>query len=77
MQFSAVMLPYIIRFVLSTNLYAIVSWLLLSVLRSLDIKNKNRIGNRGDFCGIPVGVGIGSLLYPLNTILVMRPIKKA
>jgi len=49
----------------------------LNVLRSSDIKNKNRIGDRGDLYGILVGVGIGLLLYPLNTILVVCPIKNA
>jgi len=51
--------------------------LLLNVFRNLDIKNKNRISNRGDPYGIPVGVGIGLLLYPLNIILVVHFIKKA
>ena len=51
--------------------------MLLNVLKNSDIKNKNRIGNRGDLYSIPVSVGIGLLLYPLNTILVMCPIKKA
>ena len=41
------------------------------------MKNKNRIGDRGDPCGMPVGVGIRSLSYPSNTILVVRPVKKA
>jgi len=41
------------------------------------MKNKNKIGDRGDFCGIPVGIGIGSFSYPLNIILVVRSIKKA
>ena len=55
------MFPYVIRFVLFTNPKAIVSWLLLNVSRSSDIKNRNRIGESGDPCGIPVGVGIISL----------------
>ena len=56
------MLPYIIRFVLSTNPNAIVFWLPLNVFKNLDIKNKNRIGNRGNHYRIPEGVNIGSLL---------------
>ena len=75
MQFSTVVLPHIIKFVSSTNPKAIVSWLLLNVSKSLNMKNKNRIGNKGDPYGIPVSVNIGSLLYPLNIILVVRPVK--
>jgi len=40
------------------------------------IKNRNRIGDRGDPCGIPVRVGIVSLSWPSNTILVLRPVRK-
>jgi len=76
-QFSTAVLPYIIRFILSTNPKAIISWLPLNVLKSSDIKNKNRIDNRGDLCGMLVGIGIKLLSYPLNTILVVHPVKKA
>ena len=55
------MFPYIIRFVSSINPKATVSWFLLNVSRSSDIKNRNRIGESGDPCGIPIGVGIISL----------------
>ena len=60
-QFSAAVFPYIIRFVLSIKPRAIISWLLSYVSSGSDIKKRNRIGNRGDPCGIPVGVGISSL----------------
>jgi len=76
-QFFAIVLPHIIRFVLSTNFKAIVFWLLLNISKSLDMKNRNKIGDRGDLCGILVGVNIGLLLYPLNIILVVRFVKKA
>ena len=76
-QFFTTVLPYIIKFVLSINPKAIVSWLLLNILKSSNMKNKNRINDRGDFCGIPVGVGIRLLLYSLNIILVMCFVKKA
>ena len=67
---------YIIRFVLFINPKATVSELLLNVSSSLDIKNRNRIGDRGNPYKIPKVVGIVSLLYSLNTILVLCPIKK-
>jgi hypothetical protein len=76
-QFSTAISPYVIRFVSSTNPKATVSWLPLNVSRSSDIKNRNNIGERGDPCGILMGVGIVSLSYPSNTILVERPIRKA
>ena len=75
-QLFAAVLPYAIKFVLFINLKAIVSWLLLNILKSLNIKNKNRINNRGDFYKISISVNIRLLLYPLNTILVVCPIKK-
>ena len=50
------MFSYIIRFVLSINPRATVSWLPLNVSRSSDIKNRNRIGESRDLCGMPVGV---------------------
>jgi hypothetical protein len=74
-QFSAAVSPHVIRFVSSTNPRATVSWLPSNVSRSSDMKNKNNIGERGDRCGIPVGVGIVSLSYPSNTILVERPVR--
>jgi len=77
MQFFTAVLPYVIRFVLFTNFKTIVFWLPLNVLKSSDIKNKNRIDNRGDPCKMPIGVSIGLLSYPLNIILVVRPVKKA
>ena len=43
---------------------------------SSDTKNRNRIGNRGDPYKIPEVVGIVLLLYPLNTILVLYPVRK-
>ena len=58
MQFSAAVLPYIIRFVLFTNFNAIVFWLPLNGFNSSDIKNKNRINNRGNPYKILIGVGI-------------------
>jgi len=51
--------------------------LLLNVLKSSDIKNKNRIGDKGDPYGIPVSIGIGLLSYPLNTILVVCFVRNA
>ena len=41
------------------------------------MKKRNKIGDRGDPCRIPVGVGIGSLSYPLIIIFVERPVRKA
>ena len=76
-QFSVTVLPHIIKFILFTNPNAIVFWLLLNVLKNSDMKNKNRINDRGNLCRIPVGVGIRSFSYSLNTILVVCPIKKA
>ena len=55
------MSPYIIRFVLSINPKTTVSWLLLNVSSSSDIKNRNKIGKRGDPYRIPIGVNIFSL----------------
>ena len=52
---------YIIRFILSINFRAIVSWLLLNVSSNSDIKNRNKIGKRGDPCGMPIGINIFSL----------------
>jgi hypothetical protein len=54
--------PYIIRFVLFINSSVTIFWLLLNVSSSLNIKNRNRIGERGNPYGIPVGVSIFSLL---------------
>ena len=76
-QFSTTVSPYIIRFILSINLRATASWLLLSVSSSLDIKKRNRISKRGDPYRMPIGVSIISLSQPLNTILVVRPVRKA
>ena len=76
-QFFTTMFPYIIRFVLSINLRAIVSQSLLNVSSNLDIKNRNKIGKRGDPYRMPIGVSIFSLSQPLNTILVVRPVRKA
>ena len=53
---------YIIRFVLFINPRAIVFWLLLNVSSSLDIKNRNKISERGDPYRMPIGVNIFSLL---------------
>ena len=41
------------------------------------MKKRNKIGDRGDPCRIPVGVGIGSLSYPSIIIFVERPVRKA
>ena len=62
MQFSAIISPYIIRFVLFINPKATVSWLLLNVSSSSDIKKRNKIDKRGDPFRIPVGVSIFLLL---------------
>jgi hypothetical protein len=75
-QFSATIFPYIIRFILLTNLRAIISLLLLNISSSLDIKKRNRISKRGDPYRIPVGISINSLLYPLIIIFIVRPIRK-
>ena len=40
------------------------------------MKNRNRIGDRGNLYKIPKVVGIVSLLYFLNTILVLYPVRK-
>ena len=77
MQFFATMLLYIIKFVLFTNSKAIVFWLPLNFSKSLNIKNKNRISDRGNLCGILIGVGVKLLLYFLNTILIVCFVKKA
>ena len=76
-QFSTTISPYIIRFISSINPRATISQLPSNVFRSLDIKNKNNISERGDPYRIPVGISIVSLSYPLNTILVERPIRNA
>ena len=62
MQFSTAVSPYIIRFVSSINPKATISWLLSNISSSLDIKNRNRIGKRGDPYRIPVSISIFSLL---------------
>ena len=77
MQFSTTVFPYIIRFISSTNPRANVFWLSLNISNSLDIKKRNRISNRGDPYGIPVGISINSLLYPLIIIFIKRSIRKA
>ena len=61
---------------MSINPRATVFWLLLNVSSSLNIKNRNKIGERGDPYRIPIGVKIVLLLWPLNTILVKCPIRK-
>jgi len=61
MQFFTVVLPHIIRFILSINPNTIVFWLPSNVFKNSNIKNRNRIGNRGDPYKIPVSVNIGSL----------------
>ena len=76
MQFSTAIFPYIMRFVLSINPKAIIFYLLLNVSSSLDMKNRNRISNRGNPYKIPKVIGIVLLLYPLNTILVLYPVRK-
>ena len=43
---------------LSINPKAIVFWLLLNVSSSSDIKNRNKISERGDPYRMPMGVGI-------------------
>jgi len=69
--------PYIIRFILLINLRAIISWLLLNISSSSDIKKRNRISKRGDPYRIPIGISINLLLYPLIIIFIVRPIRKA
>ena len=49
----------------------------MNVSSSSDIKKRNKISDRGDPYGIPVGVSIGLLLYPLIIIFVEYPIRKA
>ena len=61
MQFSTAIFPYIIRFILSTNPKATVSSLLLNISSSSNIKNRNKINNRGDPYRMPVGININSL----------------
>ena len=41
------------------------------------MKKRNKISNRSNPYRIPVGVGIGSLLYPLIIIFVECPVRKA
>ena len=41
------------------------------------MKKRNKINNRGNPYKIPIGVNIGSLLYPLIIIFVEYPIRKA
>ena len=41
------------------------------------MKKRNKIGDRGNPYKISIGVGIGSLLYPLIIIFVEYPVKKA
>ena len=77
MQFSTIVFPYIIRFISLINPRAIISWLLLNISSSSDIKKRNKIGERGNFYRILIGVGINLLLYPLIIIFVVRPVKKA
>ena len=67
---------YIIRFVLFINFRAIISWLLLNISSSLDIKKRNKISNRGNPYKIPIGVSISSLSYFLIIIFVEYFIKK-
>jgi hypothetical protein len=43
---------------------------------SSDMKNRNRIGDIGDPCGIPVCVGIQSVVYPGVAIRVRLPVRK-
>ena len=62
MRFFTAVFPYIIRFVLFINPKVTVFWLLLNISRSLDIKNRNKINESGDPCGIPIGVKIVLLL---------------
>ena len=75
-QFSTAVFPHVIRFVSSTNLRAIISLLLSNISSSLDIKKRNRISERGDPYGMPVGISINSLLYPSIIIFIVRPIRK-
>ena len=70
------MFPYIIRFVLSINPKVIISWLLLNVSSSSDIKKRNRISNRGNPYKIPIGVNISLLSYLLIIIFVECPVRK-
>ena len=77
MQFSAAVFPHVIRFVSSTNPRAIVSWLLSNVFSSLNMKKRNKIGDRGNPYKIPIGVSISLLSYPLIIIFVEYPVRKA
>ena len=68
LQFSAAVGPYVIRFVSSTNP---IPWVVPSskVSSKLLTRKSNRIGERGDPCGIPVATVIGGLWYPLKTLV--------
>ena len=41
------------------------------------MKKRNKISDRGDLYRIPIGINIGSLLYPLIIIFMECPVKKA
>ena len=41
------------------------------------MKKRNKISNRGNPYKIPIGVGIGLLLYPLIIIFMEYPVRKA
>jgi len=71
------MFPYIIKFILLTNLRAIVSWLSSNVSSSLDIKKRNKISKRGNPYRIPIGISINSLSCPSIIIFIVHPIRKA
>ena len=77
MQFFTTVFPYIIRFVLFIKPKAIISWLLLYISSSSDIKKRNRISNKGNPYRIPIGVSISLLLYFLIIIFVECPVRKA
>ena len=53
---------YVIRFVSFTNFKAIIFWSQLDVSSSLNIKNRHKIGERGNPYRMPVSVNIFLLL---------------
>ena len=56
------MFPYVIKFVSFINPKVTVSWLLLNISKSSDIKNRNKISKSGNPYRILMGINIVSLL---------------
>jgi len=76
-QFFVAESPQIIRFVLSTkpnpNVPLSGLW---NFSKSSDIKKRNRIGDKGDFWGMPVCVWIQLLSYFVNLMRVLCAVRK-